>query len=372
MLAANHRLKTFLSSDDKVVKSVSDVDQPIADLFPKCTVFFADIAGFTAWSSAREPAQVFMLLQSVYQAFDQIAKRRRVFKVETIGDSYVAVTGLPEAQPNHAVIMAKFAWDCLLKMGEVTKELEVSLGPDTGDLSMRLGLHSGAVTAGVLKGDRARFQLFGDTVNTAARMESTGIKGRIQVSETTARLLKEAGKGAWLTSRQDGVEAKGKGVLCTYWLALRSTVRTASSIASSEGIDDSGRYITANEGDEFQNEKLKETRLVNWIAEILLHHIKKVVIVHERCKSGHMSNENLYFQPKKGAICLDEVKDSISMPKFDAKVVDATLDSSEIDIPSDICNAMKEYVSLIAFSYRKNPFHNFEVSPMSCFNSLRL
>jgi len=86
----------------------SILDQPIADLFPHCTVYFADIAGFTAWSSTREPTQVFVLLQTLYQAFDLVAKRRKVFKVETIGDSYVAVTGLPEAQPNHVIIMARY------------------------------------------------------------------------------------------------------------------------------------------------------------------------------------------------------------------------------------------------------------------------
>ena len=105
--------------------------QPIAELFPFTTVLFADIAGFTAWSSTREPAQVFMLLQGVYQAFDIIAKRRRVFKVETIGDSYVAVTGLPEPQDQHAVIMARFAVESQQKMAEVTSKLEVRLGPGT-------------------------------------------------------------------------------------------------------------------------------------------------------------------------------------------------------------------------------------------------
>jgi class 3 adenylate cyclase len=181
-LAPNQRLKTFLNGE---VDSNEDHNQPIADLFPQCTVFFADIAGFTAWSSTREPAQVFLLLQAVYQAFDVLAKKRRVFKVETIGDSYVAVTGLPEPQSDHAMIMVRFASECLIKLGTITKELEVTLGPETGDLSMRVGLHSGPVTAGVLRGDRARFQLFGDTVNTGKTRRIFGRHGAMTITMVT-------------------------------------------------------------------------------------------------------------------------------------------------------------------------------------------
>ncbi len=82
LLPANHKLKSFLNGNEL---AVYNHDTPIADFFPNCTVYFADIAGFTAWSSTRDPAQVFILLQTVYQNFDLIAKRRRVFKVETIG-----------------------------------------------------------------------------------------------------------------------------------------------------------------------------------------------------------------------------------------------------------------------------------------------
>ena len=97
----------------------------------------ADIAGFTAWSSTREPEQVFQLLETVYGAMDQIALRRGVFKVETVGDCYVAVCGLPEPREDHAVAMTRFARDCQLRMACLSQQLEVALGPDTADLSFR-------------------------------------------------------------------------------------------------------------------------------------------------------------------------------------------------------------------------------------------
>jgi class 3 adenylate cyclase len=228
---------------------------PIATLYPETTVMFAGIKGFTKWSSTREPTKVFCLLETLYGEFDALAKLSGVFKVETIGDTYVAVVGLPNARKHHALVMARFAQKCIGKMASVTKNLETILGPvrltcccqrpyilylesiaqlschklqGTIDLSLRIGLNSGPTTAGVLRGEKARFQLFGDvrtqknmvhssfvchncielilqlylsvtsclkTVNTAARMESNGESNRIQVSESTARLIEINGKG---------------------------------------------------------------------------------------------------------------------------------------------------------------------------------
>lgn len=120
-------LRVFLN--DKEDEKEARTEQPIADLFPETTIMFGDIVNFTAWSSAREPSQVFTLLEAVYAEFDLLAKRRRVFKVEVVGDCYVAVAGLPDPRPDHATVMAKFARDCICKMRDVTNKLEVKLGP---------------------------------------------------------------------------------------------------------------------------------------------------------------------------------------------------------------------------------------------------
>eukprot|EP00980_Cylindrotheca_fusiformis_P011579 scaffold2738_cov119-Cylindrotheca_fusiformis.AAC.15 len=114
---------------------------PLADLFLETTVVFADIAGFTAWASAREPAQVFILLETIYGAFDRRAYRHNVFKVETVGDCYVAVAGLPEPDKDHFMAVCRFARDCVKLMQGITLKLEVSLGPDTSELDLRVGIH---------------------------------------------------------------------------------------------------------------------------------------------------------------------------------------------------------------------------------------
>ena len=172
--------------------------------------------GFTKWSSERSPHEVFKLLERLFWEFDDIAQRLNVFKLGTIGDCYIAVTGIPDPIDDHATLLTQFAFECRTKVREVCSDLEAE-GLDTAKLDMRFGIHSGAITAGILRGTKSRFELFGDTINTASRMESTGQAGKIQLSEETAELLRFDNKGTWLTKREDKVAAKGKGMLQTWW-----------------------------------------------------------------------------------------------------------------------------------------------------------
>jgi Adenylate and Guanylate cyclase catalytic domain len=131
--SAKGKLHRFIREETGASNSIgtagAHTDSPIAEMYPDTTVLFADIVGFTSWSSVRTPTQVFHLLEAVYGAFDAIANKRGVFKVETIGDSYVAVVGLPTPRKHHAVVMVRFACDCRNAMLELAHELEKSLGP---------------------------------------------------------------------------------------------------------------------------------------------------------------------------------------------------------------------------------------------------
>ena len=148
------------------------------------------------------------------------------------------MTGIPTPRFDHAVAMAKFARDMVCKLDQELHVLADVLGSETLGLSMRVGLHSGQVTAGVLRGEKARFQLFGDTVNTAARIESTGKPNRIHASEATAKLLIQAGKHHWVKPREDTVVAKGKGEMKTYWIEPNVNQSVVTSSENDEDVSD--------------------------------------------------------------------------------------------------------------------------------------
>lgn len=341
---------------------------PIADFFPNTTVMFADMVGFTSWSSSREPSAVFTLLETVYHAMDMIARRRRVFKVETIGDCYVAVCGLPVPRADHALVMARFAHETNRKMRQLVRQMEGILGPDTAELAMRTGLHSGPVTAGVLRGDKGRFQLFGDTMNTTARIESTGEKNRIHLSQETANLLIQAGKNLWVEPRADKVIAKGKGELQTYWLAAGADVTGSLngqnpniSISNLDYTDNSESLVAEEESGIFTLASLskKKQRLVMWCVEILSRLLKQV-IAQRLSVSGtqHTGKEPTWTHDSS---TISEVRDILELPPFDAAAVKNPVNRDSVILPNAVSSQLELFVTNIAALYSDdNGFHNFE------------
>ena len=177
----------------------------IAERFTSVTVLFADIVGFTAMSQRRTPEELVAFLNELFSAFDQLAEEHGLEKIKTIGDAYMVVGGLPEPVHDHA----RRVRDMALAMSDVVSQYARARGVD---LAMRIGVHTGAVVAGVIGKRKFIYDLWGDTVNTASRMESHGAPGRIHISDATRALLGEAYR----------IEARGvieiKGPMETYWV----------------------------------------------------------------------------------------------------------------------------------------------------------
>jgi len=192
------------------------------------TIFFSDIVGFTDISSTLDPLKVSNMLDRLYTAFDSLSTEYQIFKVETIGDAYMAVTNLVEDQEeDHAIRIAHFAIHAVEAAASTLIDEE---NPSMGTIQIRVGFHSGPVVANVVGSRNPRYCLFGDTVNTASRMESNSKAKRIQCSERSAKILKhqlraaEKGlSGIQVVSRGE-IPIKGKGTMHTYWVLRGSAM----------------------------------------------------------------------------------------------------------------------------------------------------
>lgn len=197
-----------------------------AETFDSVTIYFSDIVGFTAISAQSTPLEVVELLNDLYTCFDSIVGNFDVYKVETIGDAYMVVSGLPERNGHlHAREIARMSLALLTAVGE----FKIRHRPEE-PLKLRIGLHSGPCVAGVVGQKMPRYCLFGDTVNTASRMESTGEPLKIHVSPVTKAILDTFGN--FELSRRGEVEMKGKGKMVTYWLHGEKVTQKKAEIES--------------------------------------------------------------------------------------------------------------------------------------------
>ena len=339
-----------LSSKDSVDVNQLFGSDAIADLFPSVSVVFIGIAGFYKWASVRQPDQVFKLLENVYHAFDVSADRGKVFKVESIGDSYVAACGLPDPCENHAVVISKFARTCLASFSRVVRRLANELGPGTSQLKMKCGISSGTCTAGVLRGSKARYQIFGNTVLTASQLEGSCPPGKILLANETAQLLQKAGKDAFVEPNDEKA-----GPLETWFLKSRAAryanVETSSVASASENLDLDSSMVDRRERE----------ALTNWVCSLLLPHLKAIKARRSVMKPQVSPAERLKALEKRlrqKYTVLEEVKEVIDLPVRNGDMPDYETSSSP-ELSRKVVDQLKTYITLVASLYEPNSFHQW-------------
>jgi adenylate cyclase len=182
----------------------------IADQFSSASILFADVVDFTPLSERLPPTQVVALLDHLFSHFDGLADRYGLEKIKTIGDCYMVAAGVPSPRPDHAQALALMALEMQAAMRSVDEVAHLGL-------ELRVGINSGPVVAGVIGRKRFLYDLWGDAVNTASRMESHGTSGRIQITRTTKELLEDE----FVCEPRGTIPVKGKGEVEVWYLVGR-------------------------------------------------------------------------------------------------------------------------------------------------------
>ena len=187
-----------------IVARLKHGEDRIAETYPETTILFADVAGFTPWTSRTEPGRVITVLEDLFTHFDDVAGSVGIEKLKTVGDEYMAVCGAPLPRDGHAIVTIEAAQRMLAAAARWRETNEV-------DLQIRIGLASGPSVGGIIGHRRILFDVWGDTVNTASRMQTTGVAGRIQVAESTMRRASDR-----FTFEERRLVMKGLGEVTAY------------------------------------------------------------------------------------------------------------------------------------------------------------
>jgi adenylate cyclase len=195
----------------------------IADKYDEASVLFADIVGFTERASSTPPADLVRFLDKLYSAFDALVDKHGLEKIKVSGDSYMVVSGVPRPRPDHVQALADFALD----MAEVAAGLKV---PHGRSVPLRVGMATGPVVAGVVGSRRFFYDVWGDAVNVASRMESTDSVGQIQVPDDVYERLKDD----FVLQERGRINVKGKGIMRTWYLVGRTEAEEPSDSVAEE------------------------------------------------------------------------------------------------------------------------------------------
>jgi class 3 adenylate cyclase len=190
-----------------IAERLKNSTELIADRVPEASIVFADLVGFTEVSRKMDAEQLVSMLNEIFLGFDRAAKRLGLEKIKTIGDAYMVVAGVPEPRADHVQAAGEMAL-------AMQMHLE-ALSSRNPDLRLRIGIHTGAVIAGVIGENKFSYDLWGDNVNIASRMESHGLPGRIHVSEAFVR----AARDKWHFEARGSIDVKGQGPMNTYFLS---------------------------------------------------------------------------------------------------------------------------------------------------------
>lgn len=212
LILANRETERLL--DTILPKSISlrlkNGELTIAEKFPHTTILFADLAGFTEYAKSSDPVKIVRLLSTIFTEFDTIAERYGLEKIKTIGDAYMVASGVPEYQEHHAYLIAKFAIDCFQWFNKYMESEGLVL-------QMRIGIHTGETVAGVIGTKKIAYDVWGDVVNTASRMESHGSPGKIHISKEMKSALEQY-VGEFSFASRGMIYIKGKGEMETFFV----------------------------------------------------------------------------------------------------------------------------------------------------------
>jgi len=347
--------RTLLKSKEKIILT-------------NATLMVAGICSLEKWGEDKEPEETTYLIETVQQSLAVIAKRHGILQIEIIGGNFLAIVGSDDSDVDHAALLVYFACECRKRISELFKSISAK------ELSIRFGVHSGNMKPDMTCIDEGsnRFQLFGDTIDTAYEMFENGKANRIQVSVDTAELLNLAGKSHWVSPRSDLVTVKGIGDMSTFWVKPKACLSTVKKKKTpiDEGNDRDSTGISISDGTDWEEScslsdisEMEFQRMVDQNTTILLRYLRPIYA--KRLASKQKRLTNIVFSCDDdieiGGSIIEEAQEMIQVASFDLRVSMNPVDPSLIEISHEIQSQLRVYVASIGAAYRQeNLFHNFQ------------